>query len=1084
MLKIHFVLLFLMTAFSLQAAGQEESRLLRFPAIYEDQVVFTYAGDLYTVSSSGGVARRLTSDEGFEMFARFSPDGKTIAFTGQYDGNTEIYLMPVGGGTPKRLTFTATLGRDDVADRMGPNNITMTWLHDNKTIVFRSRMNSFNSFKGSLFKVDRDGDMPEQLPVPFGGFCSFSPDDGKMAYNRIFREFRTWKRYRGGMADDVWIFDFKTKKLENITNNPAQDIIPMWAGDKIYFISDREPEKRMNLYVYDLKTKETRQLTHYTDYDIKFPSLGKKAIVYEYGGYLYKFDLAGEQAQKVPVIIPGDFPGSRPHFKKVDKNISNYEIAPDGKRALFGAHGDVFTVPQKHGITRNLTHSAGIHDRNSKWSPDGKWIAFISDRSGEDEIYIIQHDGGEPVQVTNDAETYKYQILWSPDSKKILWSDRRQRLRYVDIRTKKITEVDQSPVWEMHNYNWSPDSRWITYSKSDEKTLVWRVYLYSLDKKRSYPVTDNWYDAGNAVFGSEGKYLFFTSSRDFSPTYSHVESNHAYLDMDRIYLITLNRKVESPFAPKNDEVEIGKKKDDKDKKKNGADKKVTVTIDLDNIFNRVVQLPVKPANYFSITPVGSKVYYMRRGSKDEKAQLLMYDLKEQKETELGAIGGYEISADQKKMLVNQNGKYAIIDLPSSKIKTDNPLDLSGLELLRNPHAEWEQIFTESWRQMREFFYAPNMHGVDWPAMREKYKPLLPYINHRNDLTYVIGEMVGELNVGHAYVAGGDRPQPPRIKTGLLGAVLSKDEKSGYFKIEKILNGQNWDKKLVSPLQAIGVDAKEGDYILAVDGQSTKDLRNIYSALINKAGKQVRLALNSKPQAAGQREVTVIPIADESSLYYYNWVQNNIKKVNEATEGKVGYIHIPDMGNRGLNEFIKHYYPQLTKKALIIDVRGNGGGFVSPQIIERLRREIAMITIARNTIPRPEPNGLLYGPMVALADEYSASDGDIFTFRFKKYKLGKVVGKRTWGGVVGIRGPLPLIDGGQLYKPEFSRYNVEGDEWIMEGVGVEPDIFVDNDPAKEFAGIDQQLNKAIEVILEELKTKEKTVPPPPPYPDKR
>lgn len=1079
-----FILTAIITVFS-SSSRADETRLLRFPTIHDNQVVFTYAGDLYTVSAKGGVARRLTSDEGFEMFARFSPDGKTIAFTGQYDGNTEVYVMPAEGGTPSRLTITATLDRDDVADRMGPNNITMTWLHDNKTIVFRSRMKSFNSFKGSLFKVNIDGDMPRQIPVPFGGFCSFAPDDGKMAYNRVFREFRTWKRYRGGMADDVWIFDFTTKKLENITNNPAQDIIPMWAGDKIYFLSDREPEKRMNLFVYDLNSKETRQLTHYTDYDIKFPSLGNNAIVYEYGGYIYKFDLASEKAQKIPITILQDFPNSRPHFKKVEKNIANYGIAPDGKRALFGAHGDVFTAPAKHGITRNLTHSPGVHDRNSQWSPDGKWIAFISDQSGEDEIYIVHHDGsGVPMQITSGAETYKYQILWSPDSKKILWSDRRQRLRYVDIRTKIITEVDRSPVWELHNYNWAPDSKWIAYSKADEKVLVWRVYLYSLDTKQSSPVTDTWYDASDAVFGSEGKYLFFTSSRDFSPTYSRVESNHAYLDMNRIYLITLNKDVASPFAPKNDEVQTGKKPEERKEKKKNGEKKINVKVDLANIVNRVVQLPIKPANYFSITPVGAKVYYLRRGSKDEKSQLLLYNLNEQKETELGAVNGYKISTDQKKMLVNQNSKYAIIDLPSAKIKLGKPLELSGLQLWRNPQAEWKQIFNESWRQMREFFYAPNMHGVDWPAMREKYKPLLPYVNHRNDLTYIIGEMIGELNVGHAYVAGGDRPQPPRIKTGLLGAVLSKDPQSGYFKIDKILQGQNWNKKLVSPLQAIGVEAEEGDYILAVDGQPTKNLHNIYSALVNKVGKQVKLTLNTKPHMQGQREVTVIPIADESSLYYYNWVQNNIKKVNDATGGKVGYIHIPDMGNRGLNEFIKHYYPQLTKKALIIDVRGNGGGFVSPQIIERLRREIAMITIARNTIPRPEPNGLLYGPMVALADEYSASDGDIFTYRFKKYNLGKVVGKRTWGGVVGIRGPLPLIDGGQLYKPEFSRYNVEGDKWIMEGVGVEPDIYVDNDPAKEYAGIDEQLNKAIEVILEELKTKEKSVPPPPPYPDKR
>jgi tricorn protease len=1076
------LVIFLILLFSISAFAESEGRLLRFPAIYDNQIVFTYAGDLYTVPAEGGVARRLTSHDGYEMFARFSPDGKQLAFTGQYDGNTEVYLMPAEGGIPKRITYTATLGRDDVADRMGPNNIVMTWKHDNKSIAFRSRMKSFNDFNGSLFTVNIDGSLPEQIPVPRGGFCSFSPDDQKMAYNRIFREFRTWKRYRGGMADDIWIYDFKTKQIENITNNKAQDIIPMWHGTEIYFLSDRDANKRMNLYVYDLTSKQTKQLTSYSDFDIKFPSMGKNAIVYEYGGYIYKFDFATQQSKKINIQLANDMVTGRDEIISVEKDVSNFEIAPDGKRALFGAHGDVFTVPEKNGIIRNLTNTSGVHERNSKWSPDGQWIAFISDKSGEDEIYVIKQDGSaEPKQITTKAETYKYQIYWSPDSKKLLWSDRKQRLRFVDIDTKNITEVDHSPVWEIRDYAWSPDSKWITYSKPEENSES-KVYIFSLDTQKSYSVTEGWYSSGNPVFSSDGKYLFFASSRDFSPDFSWIESDFSYNDMNRIYLVTLAKETDSPFKPKSDEVTIAPKTDSKEEEDKKESAAAEVKVDPDGLTSRIIGLPITPSNYFSLASVGSKLYYGRRGSKDENIKLLMYDFEKLEEKDLGQVDGYEISADQKKMLVGQSRSYAIIDLPMAEVKITDKLDLSSMEITLNKKAEWNQIFNEAWRQMREFFYAPNMHGVDWKAVREKYAPLVKYVNHRNDLTYIIGEMIGELNIGHAYTGGGERPQPKRIKTGLLGAELAKD-KSGYFKITKILDGQKWDKSLISPLQQIGVNVAEGDYILSVDGKSTKNMENIYESLVNKVDKQVTLELNSTPDENGKHIVTVLPIDDESKLYYYDWVQTNIKKVTEATDGKVGYIHIPDMGVGGLNEFVKQFYPQVKKKALIVDVRGNGGGFVSGMIIERLRREIAMITIARNTVPSTEPDAMIYGPMVCLADEFSASDGDIFPYRFKQYHLGKVIGKRTWGGVVGIRGSLPFVDGGSLNKPEFSRYGIEGKEWIMEGKGVEPDIYVDNDPAKEYAGDDQQLDRAIQEILTELKTKEKEIPPHPPYPVK-
>lgn len=510
---------------------------------------------------------------------------------------------------------------------------------------------------------------------------------------------------------------------------------------------------------------------------------------------------------------------------------------------------------------------------------------------------------------------------------------------------------------------------------------------------------------------------------------------------------------------------------------------VVVTVDPDGLKDRIAALPIQAASYRNIQSVGNNLYYIRKSTKEEKSQLLMYDLVELKETNLGEADGYEISADQKKMLVAKEKAYYIIDVPKAKIDLKDKLDLSGMEVKLDRRQEWTQIYNECWRQMRQFFYAPNMHGVDWEAMRKKYEPLLPYVNHRADLTYIIGEMIGELNVGHTYVGGGDMPKAKRIQTGLLGARLVRDPQSKYYRITKIFRGRNWDKTTRSPLTEIGVNAKEGDYILAVDGKPTNEMNDIYEALVNTADKQVKLRLNSKPTEKGSREVTVVPTGDEATLYYYDWVERNMKKVEQATNGKVAYIHVPDMGTRGLNEFVKHFYPQLRKKALIIDVRGNGGGNVSPLLIERLRREIAMVSIARNNVPTPEPSAMLWGPKVCLIDEFSASDGDIFAYRFRKYNLGKLIGKRTWGGVVGIRGTLRLLDGGFLNRPEFSRYDDVTGEWIMEGHGVDPDIYVDNDPAKEYAGIDEQLNKAIEVILEELKTQEKTLPPVPPYPKK-
>jgi len=1087
------------------------TRLLRFPTTNGPQIVFCYAGEIYTVGKEGGIARRLTSGPGYSSFPRFSPDGKQIAFTSQYDGNTEVYVMPADGGAPKRLTTSATLGRDDISDRMGPNNLVMAWENTKPLVVFRSRMKSFNDFIGSLFTVGLDAELPQQLPVPRGGFVSFSPDDSKMAYNRVFREFRTWKHYRGGMADDIWIYDFKTGATENLTDNPAQDICPMWGPDnKIYFISDRD--NRMNLFVIDLATKETKQLTHFTDYDIKFPSIGKDSIVFEQAGYIWRYDLASGQATPVPIEIKEDFAIGRSAFVDAGKHIESVNLAPDGERSITVARGDLFSVPAKNGTPRNLTKTSGAHERDAVWSPDGKWIAYNSDVTGENELYVRSQDGkGEPQQITSGADTYYYAPKWSPDSKKLLWSDRLQRLRYVDVTSKTITLVDQDKYGEIEGYAWSPDSQWVTWARPEENGMS-RVYLYSLANKQQTAVTDNWYGSGEAVFSDDGKYLLLSSARDFKPTFGDEEFANVYRDMQRVYLVTLAKETTNPLAPKSDEVGKAEQKRAKEAEEKKPEEKVTgkkpeekpkkpvvVKVDADGIQNRILGLEITPGNYRNIRMLDDgRIFYLRRTAADEvgeddqegfperdrKSHLCVYKMDDRKETVLGDVNNYQITFDGKKMLLKVKKDYAIIDVPKDKLETkDHEHKIAGLDTQLDRHAEWNQIYFECWRQMRDFFFSPTMNGVDWKAMRDKYAALLPFVNHRNDLTYLLGELIGELNNGHTYVGGGERPDTPRIKLGLLGAEFSRDPATRAYRIERILPGENWDKKTRSPLTDIGVNVKPGDYILAINNTPVASLTNLYDALIGTADKQVILRVNSTPTDAGARDVTVVPLDDEAPLYYLDWVQKNIDYVNKKTGGEVGYLHIPDMGRPGLDEFTKLYFPQIRKHALIVDVRGNGGGFVSPLVIERLRRALVMVGIARNGMPQTDPPQTFTGPMVTLTNEFSASDGDIFPYRFKTLGLGKLIGKRTWGGVIGIRESLPLADGGQFFKPEFAVYSRDGKQWVVEGHGVDPDIVVDNDPGKEFKGEDQQLDRAIQEIQEELKTKRYELPPAPPWPNR-
>lgn len=1059
----------LLFSFLLQA---QEARLLRFPHSVGDKLVFSYAGDLYIVSTEGGTARRLTSHVGYEMFPRISPDGKYIAFTGQYDGNTEVFVIPVEGGEPRRLTYTATLGRDDLGDRMGPNNIVIGWTPDSKHVLYRSRRYTFNDFTGQLFTVPVEGGMSEELPLKNGGFASYSPDGKKLAYNYIMREFRAWKRYQGGMADDIRVFDFATKKSERITDNVRQDIIPMWSsdGNTIYYISDRGDV--MNLYAYDVNTKEDKQLTFYKEYDIKFPAIGDKRIVYEQGGYIYAHDLQTGKDNKITIRIDNDQVYSRPKLTDVSGQITTVATSPGGERVVVAAHGDIFSLPAKTGITYNLTNSSDANDMQAGWSPDGKYISYVSDKDGEFNIYLRDAVTGKERKLIKGLKSYIFNYKWSPDSRKIVWSEKGNSLNISDVECGSRKIVEQSGIRSMTSYNWSPDSKYITYVRPE--AAMDNIIVYNTESGEKHQITDGWFGSASPNFSDDGKYLVFVSARAFSPTYSRTEWNHVYNDMNKVYVLPLAKDAPVLFAPKNDVVPV--ETETKAKSKDKKTEPEALVYDFSNLNNRLIELPVLASNHYNdVHMLGHRVYYNRGG------RTMYFDMDSRRESDLG--GYVEFSPGYKKAIAFSGSSFQVMDLPVFSASVGTPVPTKDVKKVIDYHQEWMQIYNESWRQMRDFFYAKNMHGVDWDHVYEKYKVLVPHVNHRTDLTYIIGEMIAELNVGHAYSINGRVPAPERIKMGLLGAKFKKD-KSGYFQVTKIIEGANWDEETRSPLTMPGVEVKEGDYILAINGKSLKDVDNMFSELIDMAGKTVSLRVNSAPVEKDAREVLVTPLADESKLYYYNWVQTNIRKVNEATNGEVGYIHIPDMGVDGLNEFVKHYYPQLNKKALIIDDRGNGGGNVSPMIAERLMRTPTFYTMHTNqTQGSVNPVGTFLGPKVLLVNEYSASDGDLFPYRFKYNKLGTIVGRRTWGGVVGYSGSIRVVDGGSIVTPSYAPYAADGSEFIIEGRGVSPDVDVENDPHLEYMGDDEQLNRAIQIILEKLKTERKEIPAIPAFPDK-
>ncbi len=1075
------------------AAALDDARLLRFPDVHGDTVAFSHGGDLWTVSTSGGPARRLTSGEGQELFPRFSPDGKWIAFTGQYDGTWDVYAVPAAGGSPRRLTWYPSAQN---SERMGPDNVVLGWTPDGR-ILFRSQRGPENDpFVGDPWAVRPEGGPVERYPIAEAGHVSFSPDGKRAAITRIYRDFRTWKRYQGGLAQDVWLYDLATHAVERITDWRGTDTQPMWLGDAVYFLSDRDGW-RLNLWRYDLASKATTRVTAFTDFDCKWAHAGAGVIAFENGGQLWLLDPRQGTPRKVTVQLPDDERAARPRWVKVDEQVDGAQLGPDGKRAVLTARGDLFTVPAENGDVRNLSRTQGVREKFAAWSPDGRWIAYFSDATGEEELYLVAQDGrSPPVKLTSGPPTWHFPPVWSPDSTRLAWSDRGLRLWWISLADRRPVQVLQTPYREISDYAWSPDSRWLAYS-AETGTQTNALFLHDTQARTITQVTADGFDSSEPVFDPEGKYLYLLSSRDVAPTLGQLDLSYTVNKMVRPSAITLRADLPSPFAPRSDEVRAGEEPAaaEKDAKGKGeAKRKVEpVRIDLDGMERRLVPFPVAPGNYQRLELGKGKAYWLSFPTADlsdspvpPKASLRVFDQEKQKEAELLAgVDQYDLSADGTRLLYRVDKAWAIVEPKEGLKPGEGTLKLDGMRMELDPRAEWAQMYAETWRLFRDFFYLPDMGKVDWPLMRQRYAPLLASVTTRSDLTYLLGELVGELGTGHTYVGGGDLPKLERLPVGTLGVDLALDAAAGRWRIARILPGQSWVEGRASPLAVPGAAVAAGDYLLAVDGHELGAKDEPYRLLAGTAGRLVRLSVNGRPTLTGAREVIVKALPDERDLRYADWVEGNRRAVERATGGKVGYLHIPDMGAHGLTEFIRQFYSQAQKPGLVVDVRYNGGGFVSQMVLERLRRRVMGMGNQRGAAPESYPASAVSGPMAAIANQYSASDGDIFPYFFRAYGLGPIVGQRTWGGVVGIRGNamFNLADGGYAWVAEFGMYDLQR-RWIVENEGVAPDIELDRLPADIVAGRDLQLDRAVAEVLKQIEASRPAFPKPPPSKDLR
>ncbi len=1077
----------------LSSVAAAQTKLLRFPDIHGDKVVFTYGGDLWLAPVTGGTATRLTAHPGIELFAKFSPDGKSIAFTGQYDGDEQVYVVPVTGGVPKQLTFYPARG--PLTERWGYDNQVYGWTPDGKRVLFRSLRDGWTLVENHLYTVSAEGGSAVQLPMPTAGAGAFSPDGKQMVYSPLFRDFRSEKRYGGGQANRLWIFDLAGKTAKPISEGPRAERDPMWLEKTIYYNTDKTGT--FNLWTYDIASGQRRQVTQGTTWDLRWPSLGDGGrIVYELGGELQVLDTKTGQSTPISITVPTDAVASRPSHISAADAIEWFSVSPKGERALFVGRGDVFTAPIEKGPTRNLTNSSGAHDRDARWSPDGKEIAYISDQTGEEEVWVIPQDGtGKATQLTTGGKARRSNPVWSPDGKRIAFGDKDGKLYVLGRTDKKVIEVADDPRGTIGDYVWSPRGNYLAFSmRALDNELS--VYIWSAGDGKVRRVTGQPFAEYNPAWDPKGDYLYFLSDREYQPLLSNVEFNFAENRTTGIFALALRKDVKDPFPPQSDEVKPDsvvadsaskappkeKEKKPKAAKDSTAAKTDSLKIDFDGIETRVARVPLEADNIGGLTATKDYLLYLVFGGfyygrdNDRKTALKVYTLAERKDTTIATdVNGYELSQDGKKVLLSSAKTYQLLDATPTGGGSKKTVSTAGLAVDRVPAQEWAQIFDEVWRRYRDYFYVKNMHGYDWEGLRNRYRPLLQYVAHRSDLNYVISEMIAELSVQHAYVSGGDWERPARPRVALPGARFAVDSATGLYRIAKIFGGQNEEQNYRSPLTGIGVNAAVGDYVLKIDGEPLTAQTDPYQLLRNKADRPVTLTLSRAAKGDSGRQVTFEPVSDESDLMYLEMVQQNRKRVDDATGGRVAYIHVPDMGEDGIREFIKWYYPQIHRQGLIIDDRDNGGGNVSQMLIERLRRTLLSLDFSRtDDAASTYPDAVFVGPKVGLVNENSASDGDIFAAMFKQAKIGPLIGKRSWGGVVGISGHGPLIDGGTVFVPEFATASTTG-EWIIEGYGVDPDIEVENDPASILAGRDPQLERAIAEIQKALQANPGTLP---------
>jgi tricorn protease len=1119
---VTFACLLLVITTGAFAADVNDTRLLTQPAVSARRIAFVYAGDLWTCDRSGGNVRRVTADAGQVSNPVFSPDGSLIAFSAQYDGNTDVFVVPAEGGVPTRLTFHP--GADTV----------QAFTPDGKAVLFTSARAAFNNRYQQLFTVSVTGGVETPLPIPNASRATYAADDQHIAYTPLAPMFLEWKHYRGGTASRILLYRASDHGVDPIPqpSTRANDVDPMWVGDIVYFRSDRDGE--FNLYAFDTKSKSITPLTHYTDFPVlnAAASVSSPAIVYEQAGYLHLLDLSTKQDTRLKIGVAADLVETRPRFVKGAQYIRHAAISPSGARAVFEFRGEIVTVPAEKGDARNLTSSVAVHDRSPAWSPDGKFIAYFSDDGGEYSLIIANQDGKNepaPRKIKLSGAGFYDQPVWSPDSAKIAYQDNSESLFIVDVKSGVSKKITQEPHYSPGNTmtsSWSPDSKWVAYTV-DTPAMIQTVHVYSVEQDKSFAVTDGLSEVSEPVFDRSGKYLFFLGSTDAGPVKDwFAQSNSDARSTEGIYVAVLRNDLPSPIAKESDEEkgssadekkkaeeEKEKKKpltaaakgsaqdrkdtsaqaDEKDKDKDAKDagdakdekptKPVVVRIDFDGLASRIQDLPI-PVGQYSQLEAGTEgqLYFLK--TVDTKSSLQRFDLKTRKtEQVLPEAAEFFVSANGKKMLYRTKETWSIVALtPGKKIEpSEGKLAIDSVEVRVDPHAEWPQIFNEAWRINRDYFYAPNMHGVNWTAARDKYAALLPDVTNRADLSRVIQWMCSELSVGHHRGGGGDtRLTATTVPGGLLGADYRVE--NGRYRLAKIYGGLNWNPELRAPLTQPGVNAKVGEYLLAVNG---RDLRapttNLYSLFENTSGKITEITIGPNPDGSGSRTVQVVPIANEAALRNRDWVEGNLRKVEAATGGRVAYVYVPNTAGLGYAYFKRYFYPQANRDAIIVDERFNSGGQVADYYIDILRRPLISYWATRYGDDIKTPAAGIHGPKVMITDETAGSGGDLLPFMFRQAKLGPIVGKRTWGGLVGVLGFPTLMDGGSITAPNLAIWTEDG--WVVENEGVPPDIEVEQTPADVIAGHDPQLERAIAVVMDALKKDPPKHPTRPPYPVK-